>query len=289
MLAVAFGVFAALCWSLHDLIARSFAERIGGFRMAALVIVAGALLLSGFVFWNGKVWSAQPHQLVEGLLLGFAYGFGVGGLFKAFSLGPISLVGPLTASYPILVVLWGVAQGLEPTLVQWLAVAATMAGAIIVARSGPADGGINAVAPGKLPALFLFSAISMLGYAASIVLGQKAAVSMGEIDAAWLSRATALLTLIPFVAGEKRPARLNRWHWAGILTMGALDVAGLVAVNASGHLPGKEFAAIGISAYGALSVVLAMLVLKEKVSAGQWLGILLIVSGVAGVSLAPPA
>ena len=52
--------------------------------------------------------------------------------------------------------------------------------------------------------------------------------------------------------------------------MGLFDVLGVVAINASGHLPGKEFAGIGISAYGAVSVVLAMLVLKEKVSGGQW-------------------
>ena len=67
--------------------------------------------------------------------------------------------------------------------------------------------------------------------------------------------------------------------------MGALDVAGVVAINASGHLPAKEFAAVGISAYGAIAVILAMLVLKEKVSGGQWLGIGLIAGGVATLSL----
>ena len=59
---------------------------------------------------------------------------------------------------------------------------------------------------------------------------------------------------------------------------------GVTAVNASGHLPGKEFAAVGISGYGAVSVVLAMIFLKEKVSAGQWAGIAMIVGGVAAVS-----
>ena len=70
-----------------------------------------------------------------------------------------------------------------------------------------------------------------------------------------------------------------------MLAMALLDVFGVIAVNASGHLPGKEFAAIGISSYGAIAVVLAMLILKEKVSAGQWLGILMIATGVATLSL----
>ena len=63
--------------------------------------------------------------------------------------------------------------------------------------------------------------------------------------------------------------------------MGGLDVLGVIAVNASGHLPGKEFAGVGISAYGAVSVILAMFFLKEKVSPGQWVGLALIVDGVS--------
>ena len=72
----------------------------------------------------------------------------------------------------------------------------------------------------------------------------------------------------------------------GIATMAILDMAGLTAINASGFLPEHDFAAIGISTYGASAVILAALVLKEKVSPGQWAGIGLIVSGVAVISIA---
>ena len=284
-MAVLLGVLAAFSWSLHDLLARSLAARVGPFRMAALVMISGGILLTGFVVYNSSIGQAPRAAVIEALLLGLAYGFGVSGLFKAFSLGPISLVAPITASYPILVVLWGVANGLLPTPLQWTAVAATLIGAIVVGRSGTVDGGINAVAPGKLTTLILFCLLSALGYSCSIVLGQTAAVSAGEIEVTWLSRATALVSILPFVIGEVRPARLELRHWAGIFTMGALDVAGVVAINASGHLPAKEFAAVGISAYGAIAVILAMLVLKEKVSGGQWLGIGLIAGGVATLSL----
>jgi drug/metabolite transporter (DMT)-like permease len=285
MAAVLLGIAAAFCWSLHDLVARSYAARIGAFRMAALVMIAGGLLLSLYIFYDGGIFKASWRGIGEGLLLGLAYGFGVGGLFKAFSLGPISLVGPVTAGYPVLVVLWGVANGLEPTALQWTAVAVTLIGAVIVARSGTADGGINAVEPGKMPTLLLFCIMAMLGYSSSIVLGQNAAVTVGEIEATWLSRVTALVTIAPFMLGEKKPLPLTQRHWAGIFAMGGLDVLGVIAVNASGHLPGKEFAAVGISAYGAVAVILAMIFLHEKVSRGQWFGIMLIVSGVAAVSI----
>ena len=285
MLAVFFGVFAALCWSMHDLVARSFAARIGAFRMAALVMISGGLLLSIYVLYDGGIWQASWPGLQSGFVLGLAYGFGVGGLFKAFSLGPISLVGPITAGYPVLAVLWEVVNGLEPSALQWASVAATIIGAIIVARAGAPDGGINAVEPGKMPTLMLFAALAVLGYSSSIVLGQNAAIAVGEIEATWLSRATALITIAPFLLGEAKPERLQGRHWAGIFFMGGLDVLGVIAVNASGHLPGKEFAGVGISAYGAIAVVLAMFFLKEKVSIDQWAGIVMIVGGVASLSL----
>lgn len=283
--AVMLGVLAALNWSLHDVLARGLAQRVGPFRMAALVMIFGGLALTGYVLWTGTVWQAPREAWIESLLLGIAYGCGVGGLFKALSLGPISVVGPVTASYPILVVLWGMLHGLAPTLLQWAAVAAALGGAAVVMRAGHPDGGLNAVIPGKLKVLAAFCVLSGLGYASAIVLSQSAAVSMGEIEATWVSRASALLPILPFLAAETRPAPLRPRHWLAILAMGIFDVIGVAAVAASGHLPGKEFAAIGISAYGGIVVLLAMIVLKEKVTAGQWGGIALLAAGVATLSL----
>jgi drug/metabolite transporter (DMT)-like permease len=63
--------------------------------------------------------------------------------------------------------------------------------------------------------------------------------------------------------------------------MASLDVAAVASINYMGRLPGKEFGAMGISADGAISVLLAMIFLKEEVTAWQWVGIAMIVFGVA--------
>ena len=131
----------------------------------------------------------------------------------------------------------------------------------------------------------LFCAIAALGYASSIIIGQNAAVVVGEIEATFLSRFTALVTILPFIMSEPAPRRILRAQWLGILAMASCDVAAVTAVNASGHLPGKQFAAVGVSACGAGAVILATIFLGEKVSPGQWLGIALIAGGVATLSL----
>ena len=104
MLAVLFGLFAALCWSLHDLLARKFASDVGPCRMAIGTLLAGATLLTGIVFWNGTILNADPKTLQLALILGIIYGLAVSSLFIAFSLAPVSVVGPATAGYPALVV-----------------------------------------------------------------------------------------------------------------------------------------------------------------------------------------
>jgi drug/metabolite transporter (DMT)-like permease len=285
MIAVLLGVFAALSWSVHDLVARSFAARVGPVRMAIAVMVVGGIFISAAVLYRGQIWNAGPDAIKVGLLLGVAYGMGVGGLFKAFSLGPISLVGPITAAYPILAVVWNVAMGLAPSPLQWLAVASAAAGAVIVARSGHADGGINAVPKKDVVPLFFFCLVASVGYAASIIIGQRAGVALGEYEATWVSRLTGTLVLLPFLFVEARPVALQGRHWLGIAAMALLDVAGVTAINLSGFMPGHAFAGIGISTYGGLAVVLAALVLKEKVSPGQWFGIALIVGAVGTLAL----
>lgn len=283
MIAVLLGVFAALSWSLHDLVARVYAQRLGPMRVALAVIMTGGLILTPFAFAGG-LWSISLSAAGLSLLLGLAYAGGIGGLFKALSLGPISLVGPFTATYPALIVAWNVANGIVPTPLQWLAIAAALAGAGIVSRAGHADGGINTVAKKDMTKLFAACAISMVCYSASVVIGQKAGALAGEYPATWISRFSAALVLLPLVRGETAAERLAPKHLTGILAMGLFDIMGQIAVNMTGTLPGHEYTSIGIASIGATSAILAALVLKERVSLTQWGGIALIVAGIAGVT-----
>lgn len=282
MLAVMFGLFAALCWSLHDLLARNYANDVGPYRMAIGTLLAGAVLLTGIVFWNGTILNADKATLEMALILGIVYGLAVSSLFKAFSLAPVSVVGPATAGYPALVVVWGMISGLQPSLLQWLAMIAIIMGAFVVARTGPADGGLSAVKKGKIPLLIFSCVVAEVFFASSVVLGQKIAEHVGEFEATFLSRFPAALVLIPFVMREKPDvAKISGRAWAGIFAMGAFDVAAVSGINYMGRLPNKEFGAMGISAYGAIATLLAMILLKEKTTIWQWIGIAMISGGVA--------
>ena len=281
MLAVMFGLFAALCWSLHDLLARNFANDVGPYRMAIGTLLAGGFLLAGIVLWNGTILQADSATLELAIVLGVIYGLAISSLFMAFSLAPVSVVGPATAGYPALVVIWGMIHGLQPSLSQWLAMLAIIIGAVVVARTGPDDGGVNAVQKGKIPLLIFSCVVAEVFFASSVILGQKIAEHVGEFEATFMARFPAALVLIPFVMREKPDvAKISSRAWAGIFAMGAFDVAAVSGINYMGRLPNKEFGSMGISAYGAIATLLAMILLKEKTTVWQWMGIAMISSGV---------
>src|SRR5882724_8755210 len=131
-MALLLGLFAALCWGVHDLAARVFTQRMGAFRLGVRTELAGFILLLPVVIMarGGRV----EDWLLVGLL-GVIYGVAIAGLFKSFAMAPLSIVGPFSAGYPALIVVWGMFFGLSPTLLQYLGIAAILIGAVIVGRA----------------------------------------------------------------------------------------------------------------------------------------------------------
>jgi drug/metabolite transporter (DMT)-like permease len=282
MLALGLGLFAALCWSVHDLMARKLAPVLGAYRMSIFVMLVGFLLLSPAIFTSPGLSGGPWMALWPMIVLGVTYGIAVSSLFMGFAMAPVSIVGPFTAGYPALVVIWGMVNGLQPSLLQLIAILAILAGAVIVGRFSADDGGLNEVEKGRMPLVIFFCALASVCFAASVIMGQNLSPRFGEIATAGMLRLPAALVLVPIALREKGEApRLQFGSLGFIAIMALLDVSALTGINYMGRLPAKEMGAMGISAYGGVAVLLAMIVLKEKVSPAQWFGIGLTVAGVA--------
>ena len=287
MLALALGLFGAVCWSIHDLLARKLAGPLGAYRMTVLTMLVGFVLLLPAILSSAGWVSADVWQWGAVLLLALVYAAAVSSLFKGFSLAPISIVGPLTAGYPALIVIWGMVHGFVPGIIQVLAILAILVGAVIVGRNGEEEGGSNRVAVGKMPQVIFFCILASVCFAASVVMGQALSPVFGEVATTGLIRLPAALVLLPLAGRERTlPGQSKRQAILFIMAMAAFDVAALTAINYMGRLPFKELGAMGISAYGGVSVVLAMIFLKEKVTPLQWLGIAVIVIGVGVLGVA---
>ena len=130
------GLVAALSWGLNDFLARFPSRAVGPIPTVLAVTVAGFIVLGAWLLLDGATISIVWPSLWLVAVSGVFFTLGTLALYAALALGPISIVAPITGSYPALAMILAVAQGARPSLTQWLAIGAVTAGVLIVSRSG---------------------------------------------------------------------------------------------------------------------------------------------------------
>jgi drug/metabolite transporter (DMT)-like permease len=283
MLALGFGLTAALLWAVHDLLARKLSQGAALLPIVATVLWSGCLVLLPLALALGT-WSAMTAQAWLGAAAcGLAFAVAIGSLYKAFSLAPVRLVSPVIGAYPLLTLIFAVVQGRSVELVDWLTVLLIVIGIGIVALASRGDGPEHYAAP---PAVALgWAALAALGFAMTFALGQLAARSGSELPVILVSRVIALGAIAALAMKARAKLRPSR-NQLGILSlMGLFDAAALGLVTASGSLPKAEYASVTSSLFGVLTVLLAAWFLKEGARATQWLGIAAVFLGIAVLGL----
>ena len=280
MIALSLGLMAALCWGLHDFTIR----RVGGTADVAatfaMVTAFGLIPLVPIALF-APGWSALGQMQI-----GLAVAAGVGsvaaniGLYRAFTIGPVSLVAPICGAFPVLSVLFAIARGQQAGAQEWLAVLAVVAGVAIVARGeGGSSSGSRLLAAG-------WATLAAVSFALTFALAQWSAETGAHLPAAAVTRLTALAVALLWLV-QRRPAAKGLGRiWPALLLMGVLDVAALTAVTLAGGLPNAEYAAVASSIFGIVTILLAWRFLNEQMRASQWGGVALVFAGIAALGLA---
>ncbi len=283
MLALGFGLTAALIWAVHDLLARKLSQGAALLPIIAVVLGAGCLVLVPAALLAGGWAAMTPAAWGIAALSGLAFAVAIGGLYRAFSLAPVRLVSPVIGAYPMLSLAIAVAQGRAVTGTDWLAVAAVVAGIAIVAVAAR-DDTPEGYAAAPLVALG-WAALSAVGFAATFALAQEATRQGSDLPVILTGRVVALGAILALTAAYKGTVATPRGQIPILAVMGAIDALALGLVTASGGLPRAEFASVASSLFGVLTVLLAAWFLQERVRPVQWLGIATVFSGIAGLSL----
>lgn len=283
MLALGFGLTAALLWAVHDLLARKLSQGAALLPILVLVLGAGTLGLLPVVMalggWGQMTWAAGGVAALSGL----AFSVAIGGLYKAFSLAPVRVVSPVVGAYPLLILLTAVAQGRHVSGGDWLAVLAIVIGITIVAIASRDDAPEGyAASPGVA---MTWAALSAAGFAGTFALAQEATRLGSELPVMLVGRVVALAAILGLMVWHKGSMAPQRGHFGVLGLMGLLDALALGLVTASGGLPRAEYASVASSLFGVLTVLLAAWVLKERVRPVQWAGITCVFSGIAALGL----
>ncbi|MGH9393820.1 MAG: DMT family transporter, partial [Terriglobales bacterium] len=268
----------AVAWGSADFCAKKASTRFGFWPTVWGMNAVGALAMA--VVWAAGGVAVSAPQLP--LWIGVAVGNTVGGVFFYFALehGPLALVSPVTAAYPVVsAVLAYVMTGERLGPLMLAAVGGVIAGTLLASvGAGPAVG----EHPRRSEALLAAVASALIFGSVFYALAAHSSGASATAPVLIFRFAGALLLAMPLLFGWRYPGGLWRsgWVWAtGLLDTGAY----LLYAEGGKHLPVSVVSALS-GLFTVWTLVLAVLFLRERLAWRQWLGVGLILAAIAMLS-----
>jgi drug/metabolite transporter (DMT)-like permease len=235
--------------------------------LGLLAVPVGGHISGSAVFW--------------GALCGISQAFGVWWFYAALGAGPISVVSPLTAilvaAVPVAV---GVAQGERPGLLADIGIVIALVAVVLVSR----DARDEDVTPHRFTRSVAWLTVgSGIAFGLNFVLIDQAPVE-AKLWPLVFARASATLLIVVIAAvmanlGPPRGRSMRLAVLAGVLDT-VSNVTMLLALQASL----LSLAGVLISLYPAATVLLAIIVLRERVTCWQGAGMVLALAAVAMIA-----
>jgi drug/metabolite transporter (DMT)-like permease len=288
------GLVTALCWGSADLFARFATRRIGTFRTMLYMQFCGFCLLTlvmprlggwGHLF-DGSGWEPWAWGILAGVLNTSS----TLALYRSFEIGKLSIVAPISACYPVLTMLLSALTGERLTPLRLFGLVLTIVGVILVARGEQAPDDANSIDEKRQPATTRlgvgWALFSAFGFGIMFwLLGLRVVPLLGSSPSVWVIRLTsvAATAMVMLVTRQSRTLPLRR-DVPLLLGVGLLDTSAYVFNNYGMLHEQTSVVSVLASLYGAVTVALAALFLREKVTASQWLGIAAIFIGIILIS-----
>ncbi|MGZ4182088.1 MAG: EamA family transporter [Solirubrobacteraceae bacterium] len=274
MLGLGLGLTSSLCWGVSDFIGGLSARRLPLLFVMISSQAVGLAVVIGVVAIRGTSAPALVRLLpaVGGGLAGIA---ALTSFYRALAIGTMSVVAPIAATGVSVPVVVGIARGDRPAASQLIGIVIAVIGVVLASREhGPGVEDRGASSAGIALAL-----LAAAGFGCYFVGVQSSA----RADPMWALLASrvagvALLLVVAAVKGGIAVGRSGRlWPLA---VMGVLDVSatGLYAVATRHGL--LSVVSVAASLYPLATVVLARVVLGERVRRVQEFGIAAALAGV---------
>lgn len=276
------GLGTAFAWGTADFMARFSGRAVGPDKVLLVVVSTSVLMLAPLAYWQGMDALLNPTVILLCSFAGVTTVIAMGLLFVVLARGPLSIVAPVLASYPVplvLYALWG--WNFTPTPFMWAAIAVTIAGVWIVARAGHRTPQKEGHAMGAIGLTVMLSLTAVASFDATMILIREATQHAGELTVIWATRVVAFVIIAGVFIVQKRPAAIERKWWGMLLVQAVLDTSGVVFLFWGQTGEGTAIATVVSSAYGVITVVLARTYLKEVISPLQLVGMLGVFGGAA--------
>jgi drug/metabolite transporter (DMT)-like permease len=270
-------LLGASFWGIGDFFGGLASRRAHVLTVLALSQATGLL---GAATWVLIAGGERPSlaDLWPAAVAGAAGAIGLGALYRGMAIGAMGIVAPISAASPIVPLAVDVGRGIVPSALQWLGIAVVLTGIVLLARE-PRGSTTSGLGAGVALAL-----VAALGFGLFVV-GLDAASDDGVAWTILVVRTTStLLALVAAVivsAPLRPPARLLPM----ILAVGAFDTFANVLVAFATTRGPAGIVAVLSALYPVTTVLLARVVLAERLDRGRRVGGALALGGAAAVAV----
>ena len=298
MLTAVLSLTGAFVFGAADFLGGLAAKRIGAVLATAVAAVTGLIGLAVATALSGGAWTAA--DLWWGAAAGVAGAVAIGLLYACLAIGPMSILSPLTAVVSAIVpMLWGLATGARLGLLAPWALGLALV-AVVLVGFVPERGAVRPTITGIVMGVGSGTAIGAFfilidrtsdesGLAPLAVNSAVTAAVMFALVGGLALRARAKRPRMPRADESTDTALVARDRARGIrlAAVGGLVNAAANALILFGIRAGElAIAAVLGAMYPAGTILLAAIVLKERIAPVQWAGLVLALASAAMLAVA---
>jgi drug/metabolite transporter (DMT)-like permease len=275
-MAVLLALSGALLWGVGDFLGGLASRRLA---VLTVLVISQGVGLVGVAAW--VVLGGDPFPGVVELLpaagAGAAGLLGLTALYRGMAIGAMGIVAPISAASPVIPLAADIAQGVQPGRLQWLGVALVLAGIAVLSREPSSVDGTR-VAAGV--GLAIFSAVAF----GAFFIGIDAAADESVPWAVAAVRSTAVAIALGAVLVSGATLRAPRGLLLMLVAIGVFDTGANVVFAAASTEGAIGIVAVLSALYPVVTVALARVLLRERLSTARWAGGVLALAGAALVA-----
>ncbi len=266
---------SSVVWGAADFAGGSLTKRLPTFGVTLISQAAGFAALLVAVAIRGEI---GQRSFALGLCAGVGGGVGLAAFYRALSLGTMSVVSPVAACGAGVPVVIALATGERPSALALVGAVVALSGAVLASveeRRGESPERSRAIALAVVAAVALGLFIYFLG------LGSRDGDPLSTLVGA---RVGSLSVLLVLAAVLRAPLRVSRSSLPAVAAVGLADVAAnALFALATGHGLLALVAVLG-SLYPVVTVLLAHVLLHERLTRTQKTGITIAMAGVVAIA-----
>jgi len=269
--AALFALSAALSWGAGDFLGGLASRRVA---VLTVLAVSQAIGLVGVLLWVLLAGDRFPGaiELAPAAGAGIAGLIGLGALYRGLAVGAMGIVAPISAASPLVPLTVDAARGAVPSALQWLGIALVLTGIATLSRE-PGSGEQRLAAGAGLA---LVAALGFGLFVVGIDAGADESAPWAVVAARLASVTVAVAVAVFYTRTSLRPPRDL---FLILLGIGVFDTGANVLVAFATTKDAAGIVAVLSALYPIVTIVLARIVLAERLAVSKRVGGAIAVAG----------